>query len=646
MNDPIKNLEQLVNAVEQAGANIAPSYLEYMQLAFAVSNNCGEVGRPLFHRLCRLSEKYRYDEAEEMFSKALAKGNGRSTLGTVWHLAETAGVNTKKLSFRPPLPSHTHAREKMSDNTAGSRKDDAAGNEKDVTAGNGTSSQPSPGEGGEIPLPPPFPEYRWPRFLQRIIDCGESKAQRDILLLGALTVLGSTLNKLVCFNYGHKDHYPCLQTFVLAPPASGKGVLAWVRQLAAPIHEELLSSYLQKMKTYRMEKAKWDGLGKERAKYPEPEMPKMKLFFIAGDNSGTGMQENLMDGEGTGLICESEADTVSTAIGADYGHWSHMLRKAFDHDTLSYNRRTNHEYRECLRLLLALLLSGTPAQLCPLIPSPENGLFSRQLFYYMPAIREWVSQFDLEGADYGRIFRQWGERWKAVLDAVKAETGSFRLRLSAEQQEEFNDCLSRIFSHAGTAHGNHMRSTVARIAINVCRILCIVAWLRSLEDIIESPEYEPAEPAGTADTVKPSDSVSSLTRKLLSCPGLFPGADTPRENVADGMVSSFILTVGKEDFEAVLSLVEPLYRHSCHALTFLPDTDVNQRRASARELFLSSLPIKFTRREAAETARCNGISENTLDTLLKRMSDKGVIESVGRGLYRFSSRVRVKGKEG
>ena len=56
-------------------------------------------------------------------------------------------------------------------------------------------------------------------------------AQRDILLLGALTVFGATLNRLLSFVYGRKIKFPCLQTFVIAPPASGKGALTWVRRL-------------------------------------------------------------------------------------------------------------------------------------------------------------------------------------------------------------------------------------------------------------------------------------------------------------------------------------------------------------------------------------------------------------------------------
>ena len=86
------------------------------------------------------------------------------------------------------------------------------------------------------------------------------------------------------------------------------------------------------------------------------------MFLIAGDNSGSGMLENLMDADGAGLICETEADTVSAAIGTDYGHWSDTLRKSFDHERLAYNRRTNHEYRECRKSYLSVLLSGTPAR--------------------------------------------------------------------------------------------------------------------------------------------------------------------------------------------------------------------------------------------------------------------------------------------
>ena len=82
------------------------------------------------------------------------------------------------------------------------------------------------------------------------------------------------------------------------------------------------------------------------AKWKLLKMPKNKMFLISGNNTGTGILQNIMDANGTGLICETEADTISAAIGSEYGHWSDTLRKAFDHDRLSYNRRTDQEYRE------------------------------------------------------------------------------------------------------------------------------------------------------------------------------------------------------------------------------------------------------------------------------------------------------------
>lgn len=91
-----------------------------------------------------------------------------------------------------------------------------------------------------LPKPPLLPRYEWPRFLQQIVDCGETDALQDVLLLGALTVLGASLNRQVRFLYGHKFTHPCLLTFVVAPPASGKGALTWVRKLVEPIHKRMI----------------------------------------------------------------------------------------------------------------------------------------------------------------------------------------------------------------------------------------------------------------------------------------------------------------------------------------------------------------------------------------------------------------------
>ena len=67
MND-IESLRRLTETVETAGADIAPTYIEYVQLAFAIATDCGEAGRDYFHRLCRLSAKYQREQADRVFS--------------------------------------------------------------------------------------------------------------------------------------------------------------------------------------------------------------------------------------------------------------------------------------------------------------------------------------------------------------------------------------------------------------------------------------------------------------------------------------------------------------------------------------------------------------------------------------------------
>ena len=98
--NPLSDLERLVAAIEHQGANIAPTYQEYMPIAFATANDCGEAGRTFFHRICRLSEKYVYEEADKLYDHALKAGNGRNGLGSVG----------EQESFKPSSPSHTHTR--------------------------------------------------------------------------------------------------------------------------------------------------------------------------------------------------------------------------------------------------------------------------------------------------------------------------------------------------------------------------------------------------------------------------------------------------------------------------------------------------------------------------------------------------------
>ena len=57
MNE-LESLRRLTEAVETAKADIAPTYIEYVHLAFAIATDCGEEGRDfcLFASYARMEE--------------------------------------------------------------------------------------------------------------------------------------------------------------------------------------------------------------------------------------------------------------------------------------------------------------------------------------------------------------------------------------------------------------------------------------------------------------------------------------------------------------------------------------------------------------------------------------------------------------
>lgn len=253
------SLSRLVEAVRSAGVDIAPGYCEYVRLAFAIANDCGEAGREGFIALCSLSVKFNREKAERLFSNSLKKGDHRIHLGTAFHLAELAGVRLEP----PSRPRDTHA------NNA-SNANNAAPVSHTRTCDNNVEIEIEEQVDPFTHLPF-FPEgHEWPRMLRQIMAFGQSREQRDVLLLGGLTTLGASLAQTLRFLYGGKWFFSSLQTFVVAPPASGKGVLAWTRMLVQPIHDEIRATVAEEMKRYKKEMTSFNSLGREKAKAEEP----------------------------------------------------------------------------------------------------------------------------------------------------------------------------------------------------------------------------------------------------------------------------------------------------------------------------------------------------------------------------------------
>ena len=223
----------------------------------------------------------------------------------------------------------------------------------------------------------------------------------------------------------------------------------------------------------------------------------------------------------------------------------------------------------------------------------------------MHGIRRWEHQVDQNDNNLEETFNTLGMEWKEKLKAI-VMGGTFTLRLTDGQKKDFNQLFSNLFTRSELSNGSEMSSSVARLAINICRIMEVVAMLRALEQ-------------------------GEITRS----PNVSPDPGTNPDNLKDHIITLWDLSITSDDFHAVLSLAESLYSHAIHILSFLPATQVTSRGNADRDALVQCMGERFTRAEFIHKAEEMGIKPETASTWLKRLQKHGLVESTDRnGTYR------------
>ena len=180
-----------------------------------------------------------------------------------------------------------------------------------------------------------------PAILQPVMSLAQSDAERDMLLMALLTAAGSCMPKLY-FRYGltGKKYYPNLQCFIVGSAACGKGIA---------------------------------NLALEFVRQVDEAMP----LVIPGDSSYPGFYRRLLSQDGRGYIHESEGSVITDVWRSTVTSYNTALRKAAEHEPITRNRANDNSSIPCPQL--SVLLTGTFSQYRALVPSTENGYFSRLL---------------------------------------------------------------------------------------------------------------------------------------------------------------------------------------------------------------------------------------------------------------------------
>jgi len=305
----------------------------------------------------------------------------------------------------------------------------------------------------------------------------EIPRERDVFLTGALTILSGCFPNVAGI-YCKTEYAPNIFSFVIAPPASGKGVLNYSRRLGEAVHDRILEEY------------KLWGKGKYQL---------IRSHFIPGDSSAAAIKKLLAQNYGQGTICETEADTMTNALEQDWGNFSDLLRKAFHHENVSCNRVSNNpeEYNdvtisEIKKPRLSICLSGTPGQVSGLLKSAENGLFSRFLFYTYctEGEPEFRDVFAMDGIDnLDNYFKEMADSVLDMYDEVM-ETGTIRFSLTGGQQKLFIRNFDENLKRLNREFGEETRGVVHRLGLITFRIAMILTILRRIEENRLDPEIE------------------------------------------------------------------------------------------------------------------------------------------------------------
>lgn len=465
-NDRDNDVERIVSLVEQQGADIAPSYEDWVKLGFALVDGLGEKGREYFLRLSSLHSGCTIEAAKLQYDKCLRSGNSGITLSTFFHLAKQAGISISIPSGKMAIWQNGNLRDcKDKQNGAEISKSPNChiGNmeiseEKEAVKVQNTKypycqngktdiSDKWILEEEELPFFPKEIYDRLPPFLYSVMKSAISPSDRDMLLIGAITVLSSTLGK-VSGVYDERIVYPNLYLFVSADAGMGKGALTLCRELVAPINAELRA-------VARQQSANSGSKDKDTP---------MLALIVPANSSASAFIKTLADNNGTGLMFETEGDTLSQTLKSDYGNYSDTLRKAFHHEPVSLCRRKDREFLELDCPKLSVVLAGTPGQVRNLIQDSENGLFSRFMFLNVKFEKNIRNVFAVTDSKHSKteVFRRLGERYRELSGKIQREASAYDVSIPPFLHGHFMDHYNRLNDECCEAVGNRMQGVVRR----------------------------------------------------------------------------------------------------------------------------------------------------------------------------------------
>ncbi len=305
-------------------------------------------------------------------------------------------------------------------------------------------------QGEDLLITPFINAGQLPELLEEGLQVVNQPQMRDMLLLSMLTNCGYALPQMRFLHGKPRHEYgPELMTMVLAPAASGKGIMNYGRRMMRPIEN-----------------------------YNHGEV------YIPANTSASALIATLHDFSGKAIMMATEMDTLSRAIRSSYGQFSDIIRCAFEHEPIGMVRRTDNEFIEIRHPRLTMLLSGTQNQLHPFISSRENGLTSRFACYLVTSRADfqdevWDADDDslYDGSEVA-VFESIGEKLLERYQWMRNASHKCMFCLTDSQRQSVKRMFRSEYDNYSGEYAEEFDQTLKRLPIIMKRVGMILTSLR------------------------------------------------------------------------------------------------------------------------------------------------------------------------
>ena len=390
-----------------------------------------------------------------------------------------------------------------------------------------------------------------PTFMQSVLSLANTPAEKDMLLMASLVACGSVMpNLYVKYGVAAKKYYPNLQLFIVGSAACGKGIANLALELVKPIHEK---------------------------------MP----LIIPGDATYPAFYQQLAKQKGRGYIHESEGSVITDIWRSSTANYNTALRKAAEHETISRSRCKEASVIENPQI--SMVLTGTFSQYHALVPSIENGYFSRLLTLIVDEHQAFNSRYVQPSESSDETVRNCAEQLYHLYESLLF-TRPREFCLTKEQKDRLGRHLETAYPTLIRMLGEDFHSVVLRMAVHIERIAMILSALRLSEEQLKIKNYELKIECSDEDYA----TAELIGNKLIL-----------------HMAQAYQLVKGTEKVEQ--PKVKPL---------------------DQKQILLSLLPEEFESKMLVDEAQLQGISRRTAFNWSEEWQDNGTIIKIRHGVFK------------